>query len=173
MSRLPAPQMRRFAMPMFAVLVVVSAAFILATVDGLPGVVASHFGPGSGPNGWMVRSDYLIWMLILALVAPCLIVLLIAGLPRIAPRLLNLPHRAYWLAEERRADTLATLLAFACWQGSLLTLFAAGLHLVLLEANRVTPPRLSVGSLSTLLVLFVAAILAWTAALYARFRTMR
>jgi hypothetical protein len=165
--------MRRFAMPTFAVLVVMSAAFILATVDGLPGVVASHFGPGSGPNGWMVRSDYLVWMLMLAVAAPCIIVLLIAGLPRVAPRLVNLPHRAYWLAEERRSDTLATLLAFGCWQGALLTMAAAGLHLVLLEANAVTPPRLSVSSLVALLVLFIAAMLAWTGALYARFRTMR
>jgi hypothetical protein len=112
-------------------------------------------------------------MLMLAVAAPCIIVLLIAGLPRVAPRLVNLPHRAYWLAEERRSDTLATLLAFGCWQGALLTMAAAGLHLVLLEANAVTPPRLSVSSLVALLVLFIAAMLAWTGALYARFRTMR
>lgn len=165
--------MRRFAMPAFAVLVVLSAAFILATVERLPSVVASHFGPGSGPNGWIVRSDYLVWMLILAVVAPCLIVLLIAGLPRVAPRLINLPHRDYWLAPQRRSDTLASLLAFGCWQGALLTVAAAGLHLTLIEANAVTPPHLSLGSLVTLSVLFIAAMLAWTAALYARFRTMR
>jgi hypothetical protein len=157
--------MRRAAFAILAALMIGSAAFIVATVGQLPGEVASHFGR-AGVDDWTARSDYLLWMLALALIAPAAVVSLIALLPRIAP------HRAYWLSEAQRDQTLASLFAFACWQGCVLTAFAAGLHWVIIDANAASPPRLSAGLFIALLVLFLAAMVAWTAALYARFRTM-
>ena len=172
MSADPPSAMRRLMLPVLAVSMIASAAFIAGTVDRLPAEVASHFG-GVGANGWMAHDEYLWWMLGLALVVPGVVVLLIAVLPRVAPGLVNLPHRAYWLADERRDDTLASLLAFGCWQGCVLTAFAAGLHYLLLQANAVTPPRLPGVLFAVLLAALVAAMLAWTGALYARFRSMR
>ena len=163
--------MPRLAFALLALLMIASATFIAATAGQLPREVASHFGPAA-VNGWLPRPDYLLWMLVLALAVPAAVVALIAILPRIAPGLLNLPHRDYWLSDAHRDSTLASLFAFACGQGCLLTLFAAGVHWVVLDANVASPPRLS-GSLSiALVVLFLAAMLGWTAALYGRFRTM-
>lgn len=163
--------MRRVAFALLAALMIGSAAFIVATVGQLPGEVASHFGR-AGVDDWTSRSNYLLWMLALALVAPAAVVSLIAILPRIAPRLVNLPHRAYWLSKAQRDRTLASLFVFGCWQGCLLTAFAAGLHWVILDANAESPPRLSASLFIALLVAFLAAMVAWTAALYTRFRTM-
>jgi uncharacterized membrane protein len=162
--------MRRPALFLLVALIAVSAAFIAVTTGQLPGLVASHFGNGSGVNGWQTRSQYLLWMLALAILLPLVIVGFIALLPRAAPRLINLPHRAYWLSEARRAQTLATLLSFACAQGCVLTLFAAALHYVILQANTTVPPQLPGALFVAVLVGLLAAMVAWTIALYVRFR---
>lgn len=36
-----------------------TAAFLVATVDRLPEVVATHFDASGRPNGWMTRGGYL------------------------------------------------------------------------------------------------------------------
>ena len=162
--------MRRLALLLLAALIAVSAAFIVATAGQLPGLVASHFNSGSGPNGWLTRSQYLFRMLALAILLPLALVGFIALLSHAAPRLINLPHRAFWLSEGRREQTLATLLAFACVQGCLLTLFAAALHYVILQANTTAPPQLPGALFVSVLLGLVAAMVAWTIALYVRFR---
>jgi uncharacterized membrane protein len=162
--------MRRPALFLLVALIAVSAAFIVATAGQLPGLVASHFDSGSGVNGWVTRSQYLVWMLALAILLPLVIVGFIALLPRAAPRLINLPHRAYWLAEPRREQTLATLLSFGCANGCVLTVFAAALHYVILQANTSAPPQLPGALFVAVLVGLLAAMVAWTIALYARFR---
>jgi hypothetical protein len=106
----------------------------------------------------------------LAILLPLALVGFIALLSHAAPRLINLPHRAFWLSEGRREQTLATLLAFACVQGCLLTLFAAALHYVILQANTTAPPQLPGALFVSVLLGLVAAMVAWTIALYVRFR---
>jgi uncharacterized membrane protein len=161
--------MRRPALFLLVALIAVSAAFIAVTAGQLPGLVASHFDSGSGVNGWLTRSQYLFWMLALATLLPLAIVGFIA-LVSTAPRLINLPHRTYWLSEARREQTLATLLAFACAQGCLLTVFAAALHYVILQANTTAPPQLPGALFVAVLLGLLAAMVAWTIALYVRFR---
>jgi uncharacterized membrane protein len=161
--------MRRPALFLLVALIAVSAAFIAVTAGQLPGLVASHFDSRSAANGWLTRGQYLFWMLALAILLPLAIVGFIA-LVSTAPRLINLPHRAYWLSEGRREQTLATLLAFACAQGCLLTVFAAALHYVILQANTTAPPQLPGALFVAVLLGLLAAMVAWTIALYARFR---
>jgi uncharacterized membrane protein len=161
--------MRRPAFFLLIALIALSAAFIAVTAGQLPGLVASHFDSRSGANDWLTRSNYLLLMLALAILLPLAIVGFIA-LVSTAPRLINLPHRAYWLSEGRREQTLATLLAFACAQGCLLTVFAAALHYVILQANTTAPPQFPGALFVAVLLGLVAAMVAWTIALYVRFR---
>lgn len=163
--------MRRFALPLLVTVMIASTAFIAATASQLPQQVASHF-VASGVNGWMARHEYVLWMLVLSTVVPLALVALVAILPRVAPRFINLPHRSYWLSDAQRDQTLASLFAFACWQACLLTAFAAGLHGIVLEANATSPPELPAGLFVALLTVFLGSMAVWTAALYARFRTM-
>ena len=160
--------MRRPALFVLVALIAVSAAFIAVTAGQLPGLVASHFDSGSGVNGWLTRSQYLFWMLALAILLPLAIVGFIA-LASTAPRLINLPHRTYWLSEARREQTLATLLSFACAQGCVLTVFAAALHYVILQANSTSPPQLPGILFVAVILALLAAMVAWTTALFARF----
>jgi uncharacterized membrane protein len=161
--------MRRPALFLLVALIAVSAAFIAVTAGQLPGLVASHFDSGSGVNGWLTRNQYLFWMLALAILLPLVIVGFIGLVPRAAPRLINLPNRTYWLSEVRREQTLATLLSFGCAQGAVLTVFAAALHYVILQANTTSPPQLPGVLFVAVLVGLLAAMVAWTIALYVRF----
>ena len=163
--------MHRLAFPLLAALMCASAAFIAATAGQLPATVASHFG-GHGANGWMARNVYLLWMLGLSVLVPGLLVVLIAVLPRIVPRLVDLPHKDYWMADARRGETISSLFAFACCLAALMTVFAAGLHYVILNANATTLPALSASLLAALVALLLVGAVTWTGALYARFRTM-
>ena len=165
--------MTRIAWLSFAFCSLASAAFIVATAAGMPPNVASHFGPGNAANGWMPRGGYVVFMLAFALGLPALIAGMIAWLPLARPAAINLPHREYWLANERRQQTIATLSASGAWFGCLLTLFIAATHYVVLEANRVTPPVLPAGLFFTLMSIFVAVLALWIVLLYLRFRTPR
>ena len=77
---------------------------IYVTAERLPPRVASHFNFEGFANGSMPRDDYLLLMLLLTMVVPAVIVALNVVLPRVAPRLVRIPARDYWLAPERRDE---------------------------------------------------------------------
>ena len=74
--------MTQLARPLFILLLVVGTILISATTDHLPAQIASHFGAGGVPNGWMSRSFYLLFMLAFAVILPLVIVLSMGVLPR-------------------------------------------------------------------------------------------
>jgi uncharacterized membrane protein len=165
--------MTQIARPLFIMLLVAGTILIAATTNQLPAQIASHFGAGGVPNGWMSRNFYLLFMLGFAVILPIVIVLSMSVLPRWKTGGINIPNRDYWLDPTRRESTLNYLSAYACWLGSLMVLFITAIHFLLIEANATQPPRLPFQSFVTLLVLFVVALLAWMAMLALRFRSQR
>jgi uncharacterized membrane protein len=159
--------MIQFARPFFVLVLVISAVLIGVTVDRLPVQIASHFGPGGAPNGWMSHSGYLLFMLAFAIGIPLTVVLSMAFLPRHMGRGVNIPNRDYWLDPSRREATFRYIEAHAYWLGSLIAAFVAAIHLLLIEANATQPPRLPgplfvallVGFLVTLGILMVSLLL--------------
>ena len=92
------------------------------------------------------------------------------GMTRRFPRLVNLPHRDYWLAPERREAALAALAGFGWVFACLVTLFVAGMHWAILDAHASVPPRLAEPYVHLLLGASFVALVAWIIALYLRFR---
>ena len=93
----------------FLLVLVACGAFVWITSGDLPPVVASHFGPGGTADGFMGKGAYTAFMLAFVVVVPALVAgstLLVGVLPT---TLINLPHREYWLATQRRAATLDAL----------------------------------------------------------------
>jgi uncharacterized membrane protein len=162
--------MTQLARPLFIVILVVGAIMISATTDHLPAQIASHFGAGGVPNGWMSRSFYLLFMLAFAVILPLVIVLSMGVLPRYRANAINIPNRVYWLDPVRRQATLDYLAAHACWLGSLMVVFITAIHFLLIEANATQPPRLPFQPFIAVLVIFVVAMGLWLAALVLRFR---
>ncbi len=162
--------MRSNARLVFTILLVLTAMSIFATSDALPQTVASHFGRSNLANGWMSRDGYVVFMLCFSLGVPLFVVVAIGWLPRVMPRLVNLPNREYWLSGERREEALDYLLEHAYRLGSVTLLFMLGVQLLVLDANKAQPPRLASGLLVLLMVLLFAALGLWTLALLRRFR---
>jgi uncharacterized membrane protein len=162
--------MRRFALPLFIAVAVAAVAFVITTSGALPERVASHFVLGGKPDGWMTREAYLLVILLAATLLPLVIVVLMAGMARVFPRLVNLPNRDYWLATERREAALAALADFGWGFASLVTLFVAGMHWTILDANASVPPRLAEAYVDLLVAASFVAIAAWIIALYLYFR---
>jgi uncharacterized protein DUF1648 len=160
----------RLPLALFGLLAVAVAALIVLTTGRLPESVASHFGAGNLADAWMTRDFYLVWMLAFSVLLPVGIVAAIGGLPRAFPGITNLPNRDYWLAPERRADSLRFLAVSACWLGCLLTALAGAIHVLIIEANAVVPARLPGAMFFGLLAAFAAAFGAWLVAIFRRFR---
>jgi uncharacterized membrane protein len=162
--------MSRLARLLFILLLIAATILIGATTGQLPAQIASHFGAGGVPTGWMSRNDYRLVMLALAVVLPVVVVLGSTLLPRLSDSRINIPNRDHWLAPARRDATFQYLASHAYWLGSLLVAFIAAVHLLLLDANATQPPRLSSPLLVTLLVLFMVALAAWIATMAMHFR---
>src|SRR5215210_4275920 len=72
----------------------------------LPARVASHFDVRGRPNGWMARQEFLLFEVLaigvifgISFGGPAL-------LGKVPSSMLNIPQRSYWLAPERRSQTL-------------------------------------------------------------------
>jgi uncharacterized membrane protein len=72
----------------------------------LPAKLASHFGPDGRADGWMAKLDFVIFHLVMT----TLLALLFGGMGALMHKIpndaINLPNKEYWLAPERREQTL-------------------------------------------------------------------
>lgn len=150
--------------------VLAAAAFVMVTSRSLPIVVASHFGPGGSPNGFMAHKSYVRFMLAFVVVLPLLLNLTAIAVARLPVRLVNIPHREYWLAPERRAQAVATLQGLMRLFAVLLVAFLCYVHWLVVRANATLPPRLDGGAFAAGLGAFMVALIAWIVTLRRRFR---
>jgi uncharacterized membrane protein len=151
------------------VLALLAAARIAAVWSDLPPRMASHFGAGGRPNGWMSREGFFGTMALVGGGTSALLLLLPLLLRVIPPELINLPNRDYWLAEGRRAETIARLGRFMSWFGFATAAFIALVLELSIEAN------LGEGTLDTgaFIVGVGVYLLALVAVLVAVFRSFR
>jgi hypothetical protein len=150
--------------------VLAGAVFIAATSGALPPRVATHFGAGGSANGWMPRDGYAWTMGVVQVVLPFALFGALGHLPKRAERYVNLPHRDYWLAPERRAATVAALRGHGAAMGIVTALLLIGVHAAILDANSRVPPRLDEPVFIGGLAAFVVALLAISASLFRKFR---
>ena len=139
----------------------------------LPEHVASHFDANGKPNGWMSHSAHQTFMLLFGLFFPLFIVLVCYLTRLLPPGLVNIPNRDYWLAPERGKETADYLFGHSLWLACLLVCFVMGLEYSIVQANRLTPARLSNSMLFGMLIPFLAGVGAWVVLLYRHFRLPR
>jgi hypothetical protein len=153
-------------------LVVCASTFIWLTSLRLPAVVASHFGASGFANGFMPRDSYISFMLAFAIGLPVLIV--------VASRLrfdkpgarINLPNRDYWLAPERREQTVSFLREHVLRLGATLVAFLCYVHWLVVRANEAQAAHISIPWLWSGVAAFVVATLVWLKVLMGRFRNL-
>jgi serine/threonine-protein kinase len=134
----------------------------------LPARVATHFDWTGAPNGWAARP-----VLLAVMAAVCLMEILLfatLGGVRLSDRRINLPNKAYWLAPERREETLGAIRLWIRAFVTAMTAFTAIVFVMAMRANLdTTTPRLSslIPWLTASVLGVTLAMLAW---LYWRFR---
>lgn len=153
----------------FLALILLAALFVWISSRSLPAVVASHFGISGHANRFMPRDAYVGLMLAAVMLVPLLLVALPTWAFRSPNAPINLPHRDYWLAPQRRAQTVATLSAQLVRFAILVLMFLCYVHWLVVKANQVTPPALASRWMVAGLAVFLLATLVWVVALVRRF----
>ena len=148
----------------------VLAGVVVTTSAALPDTMASHFGADGIANGFSTRDRYTTMMVLVVVVLPAVVGLLPAFLGRVASGLLNIPHREYWLAPQRRASTLAFLSLHGAWFAVLLAGFLTYVHWLVVRANLAQPAILPQSGMVPVLAVFLLATMVWVSMLYTRFR---
>jgi uncharacterized membrane protein len=156
-----------------AVLLVLAAAGVLQLVHYyplLPETMASHFDGSGQANGFQSRDGFAAFTMgILAMT-----LFIFAGLGwlfRVLPtEWFNLPNRDYWLARERRDETLEDLSRRMEWFGAA----SLGLYLYVIqrviETNLSGVPRLDAKDVLVPLGLYLGFTGVWMVGLLRRFR---
>lgn len=109
----------RFAFWIFLVLTLAFVVFIVWSHGRLPDRIPVHFDFEGEVNRRASKSEFLVVNLgVAALLFVCFgMFALFVG--RIPNRYFNLPHRDYWLAPERRSQSIARFNAWYLWMGIL------------------------------------------------------
>lgn len=151
-------------------LIACAAVFIFVSSRQLPALVASHFDAAGRVNGHMTRGLYLAVMLLVSIVVPLLLVVIPSrALARPGARI-NLPNRDYWLAPERREETIRFLARQMAFFACLVLIFLCYVQWLVVRANALTPPMLDSRALFAGLAAFLVCTLSWIARLIGRFR---
>ncbi|MGC2830973.1 MAG: DUF1648 domain-containing protein [Candidatus Acidiferrum sp.] len=101
----------------FIVLAVFAAIYFWSNYAQLPDIVASHFNARGVANGWQPKSVFFAFFAGAVAIAAFLTFGVPAIFSKMPSSMINLPHKEYWLAPERRAETLARLNGSFAWFG--------------------------------------------------------
>jgi len=135
----------------------------------MPERMASHFGPSGAANGWMTKAQFFAVYAITLLPAFVVEFWVARKIAETPGARINLPNKEFWLAPERRAETLAYFETFFAWYGcafQLLVIFVMGLAM---RANLSPPPRLALAPTVAALVVFVLFNIAAIVSMLRRF----
>lgn len=163
--------MRPRIIPILLLVLLINGYLALVFSSGrlLPDRVATHFGASGQPDDWMSRSGYLNFTAWFGIGLP-LFILAIILLSRFLPvSLVNVPHKQFWFAPERRELAQSILFDHSLYLASWMVLFFGAMHYLVIVANRSDPVRLPSHLFFPVLLVFVAGIIAWIIALYRRF----
>ena len=155
---------------LFALFVGCAAVFVWFTSEQLPSVVASHFAGSGTANGFMPHRAYLILMLTLVVGLPSLLIVLTWWSLGSSNARINLPNKDYWLAPERKTETVSYLRAGVLWFGTLLLAFLCYAHWLVVLANSHQPAKLENYWFIGGLVIFFATLLVWLKVFLGHFR---
>lgn len=114
-------------------------AYVVTSSAGLPARVATHFNSAGRADGWMDRSTHMAFMAGAGLGVPLIVVGVLFATRFVSNDFVNLPHKAYWLEEGRRGETMDYLLRHAIWLGCWTVLLFVALQYLMVEANARRP----------------------------------
>jgi uncharacterized membrane protein len=157
------------SLPVFFLLIAIACIQIAFYYNRLPAVVVSHFGAGGLPNGWMPKNVFLgVYISLL-----CGMAALFSVLPIIITKtpdyLINLPNREFWLAPERRAQSLGFIASTMRIFGVATLCFLMITFQFAIMANLEPRARLSLHRFMAALIPYIGFAVVFVAAMFRRF----
>jgi len=153
----------------FSVMLLFGGVFVNQTAAELPRRVAVHFDALGDPQSFMTAGHYRLFILAFTVVLPLAIVaVMTSAYARVND--IKVPYRDYWLAPPRIERTRLFLVAHGIWFGTLLIALMCFLHLLVFEANKHVPVRLSNTALLPGILVFMLLTMAWISTLLVYFR---
>ncbi|GDY19923.1 hypothetical protein LBMAG56_12680 [Verrucomicrobiota bacterium] len=146
-------------------MLLITALQVASYAPRLPEKLATHFDAAGRANGWMSKEGFFVFHVALLGLFGAVFGLLPRWLGRIPNSLINLPHKNYWLAPERRAASLADVADAMAFLGALTLVFLAIIGELTLRANLLPEPRLGgeiwwlLGGYGVVLVLWIIRLL--------------
>jgi hypothetical protein len=146
---------------------------LLVGYFALPDTVAMRFSLDGTPDSWASKEVNM--LLMLAFEVPLFFLLLYAPtlVFRVPRWLVNLPHKDYWLSEERKAVTQAKMTTHIYEFGIALYFFLACAGGLTLQANLSEPVQLDEKTLLLALGVFLVFTVYWIVKFYRVFRPPR
>lgn len=136
----------------------------------MPETMASHFDAAGRPNGFQSRAEFFGLMAVI-LVAVVGIFVGLGSFFRVIPMSwMNLPHREYWLAPERRESTVDFIGQQMEWFGVATLLLLLLVVQAAIDANLTPETRLDPHSMWLLLGLYLAYVAVWMVLFLRHFR---
>lgn len=136
----------------------------------LPERMAVHFNASGTADGWGTKDYFFLTVGTVFL----LLLVIFGGLPQllrhIPASLINLPNKNYWLAPERRAQTMDRLVNQLLFVGAMALLLMDGIVYLCFRANFSEKPVLQPEWLLAMIVVFIAINIVSTISLIRSFR---
>ena len=120
------------------------------------------------PDGYMTLQNHQSFMTLSTIGFPLFMVFMIGVIPSWFPSLVNISHRDYWFASERKSQTLDYLFRMACILGVLMVFFFVGLNVIIVLANKSTPILMPKLPFFVVMGLFLFCIILWIVMLFLR-----
>lgn len=120
---------------LFSILVLLNIAIAIYYYSSLPELVAIHFTLSGEPDGWNAKAIYLGFQIGLSLFILLFFFGLVKMLNMLPDSALNIPHQDYWLAPERRDQTISQFQILLYNIGSATMLLFFILHFQINRAN--------------------------------------
>ena len=158
---------------LLGIALVAAAIVIFASGSQLPAEVASHFDGDGRADATLSRDAYLLLMIVVADGVPALTWWLQCRAARQGQ--INIPHREFWLAPERRLESVRYMCRHAGFMALALLALLVGVHLLVVKAHLAGNgrPVLDIGAIVACLLGFVTFSVVWIAVLLRRFRSPR
>jgi uncharacterized membrane protein len=137
--------------------------------DVLPGRVASRFNFEGEPIAWMPKATFVIFNVVLLLAMPLFLLSLSWLSMKLPNSMINLPHRDYWLAPERKRQTAASFFVLMLWLTVAVELFLTAIVGLVYRAN-MGHPNLMRETPFYFLGGFLAVMIVWVLCFYMKFK---
>jgi uncharacterized membrane protein len=136
----------------------------------LPERFATSFNFAGEPECWMDRASYM--MFVSGMGSLGILAFVILGfISRFMPdKWVNIPQREYWLAPERRAQTMGYIFRQMLWFACLMCCLFIAVHFSTVHVNKPAQPHLPTVEFLAIIGCFLAGTLIWTMTFISHFK---